>query len=101
MYSFYAMKYYYKRGDAQCDLANKAIDKLTKDGTLGHIAGFTRMSVYDRPPSEQDINITKVPAFVYHGELVYQAKGTETEEDWESIIKNLMQMADPKVVGAH
>ena len=101
MYSFYAIHYYYKVGDHLCDAANEAIDKLTKRSDVRfNVGGLTRINIDQNPPVDTGCTFTKVPAFVSHGQVIYEAKGDETEEDWEKLILLMLNLAGPSTFGA-
>ena len=101
MYSFYAIHYYYKAGDPLCDKANAAIDRLTKrEDVRFNVGGLTRINIDEHPPVDEGCSFTNVPTFVSHGQVIYEAKGDESEEDWEKLILLMLNLAGPSTFGA-
>ena len=96
MYSWYAAKFYYKEGDPLCEKAEQAIKNLT-GCDCRQSASFHRVNVIDHPPVDKGCEFERVPAFVFHGQKVYEAKGDETVEDFERVISVIIAMSNPSV----
>ena len=99
MYSWYAPKFYYKEGDPLCELAEQAIKNLTENGCGCNAGAFHRVNVIDHPPVDEGCEFERVPAFIYHGEKIYEAHGDETLKDFERIIALIIALTKPTSSG--
>ena len=95
LYSWYQAKIYYSDGDPLCEKVFRILDRLKTTRPRGTFAGYQRYNMIMDPPVDRGCEFTKVPAIIFQGEKVFEARGDETDEELEKVLSAVLEMTNP------
>ena len=99
MYNWYSAKLYYKDGDPLCERTMAIIKKLKDRRPAGNTAGINVYNMALNPPVDRGCEFERVPAIIYHGQKMFEARGDETDEELERIISYILDYTSPSNQG--